>query len=281
MLVFCEDCGKRHSVTEGGDENGCVRFRCDACGFLITATGVPPKERRASAPDASVELTCSHNELDFDTVLGDEEPEKTIFLAARDGRKLELEYKVLADVRGNIAVEQISPYAFKVRLIAAAKMGADLLNVFDGNGLEFFDGVSGALLTLPLVFSRLKPSVLIEPGLVDLGTIEADVLVEGSFLVKNCTAAPLALTVTADPQSFSLTSFFSLTSDTSLILAAGEERKITFSVRSNKESDAEVPFEQLVLVSPSDNNQPARRLRIIATQKPFAGNAVEDWGAIV
>lgn len=266
MLVFCEDCGKRHAVTEGGDENGILRFRCDACGFLITATSVPPKTRAASAPDSSVQLSCSHDELDLGCACGDEEPEKTVFVAAKDGRKVELEVKVLPEMKGNIIVQNVSTNAFKVRVVATVKMGADLLNGYDGPGLEFFDGISGALHTLPVVFSRIKPSFALKPALVDLGKIGADVLAEGSFVIENCTAAPLAVTVTPDPQYFSLTSYFVLVSDASQILAGGEEREISFSVRLSEDADSDEQFEQVVFVSASDSDErPAQRVRIRAT----------------
>ncbi len=266
MLVFCEDCGKRHSVKGGGDENGRLQFRCDACGFLITVTSVPPQKRQASAPDSSVELTCSHAELDLGCALGDDEPATNLFLAASDGRKVELEVKVLPEVQGNIAVEQISANVFKVRVVASAKMGADFLNGYDGPCLGFFDGISGALHTVTVIFSRIKPSFALKPTTVYLGKIGADTLAEGSFVVENCTAAPLAVTVTPDPQCFSLTSFFTLISDTSLILAGGEERVISFSVRLSEGADSDEPFDQVVLVTASDSDErPAQKVRIIAS----------------
>lgn len=265
MLVFCEDCGKRHSVTEGGDENGLLRFRCDACGFLITATSVPPKKQEASAPDPSVKLSCSYDELDLGCALGDEEPEKNIFLTAEDGRKVELEAKVLSDVKGNVIVQAVSGNVFKIRVAPAAKMGADLLNGYDGPCVEFFDAISGARFTLPVVFTRMKPSFSLNPPQVYLGKIGADVLVEGSFVIENSTSAPLAVTVTPDPQCFSLTSFFALVSDSSLIMAAGEERDISFSVRLSGDMDSDVQFEQIVLVSASDNSErPPQKVKIYA-----------------
>ncbi len=266
MIVFCEDCGKRHAVTEGGDEHGRLQFRCDACGFLITVTSVPPKKRQASAPDPSVELSSSYDELDLGCALGDDEPEKNIFLAAKDGRKVELEVKILPDVQGNIAVEQVSANVFKVRVVASSKMGADLLLGYDGSCLEFFDTISGALHTVPVVFSRIKSSFTLKPPVVYLGKIGADVLAEGSFAIENCTSAPLAVTVTPDPQCFSLTSFFTLISDTSLILAGGEEREISFSVRLSGDRDSDEQFEQVVLVKASDNDErPPQKVRIRAT----------------
>lgn len=274
MLVFCEDCGKRHSVTEGGDENGILKFRCDACGFLITATDVPPKKRQASAPDPSVQLSCSYDELDLGFACGDEEPAKTLFLAAKDGRKVELEANVLPEVKGNISVENVSANAFRVRVVASAKMGADLLNGYDGSGLEFFDAISGALYTLPVVFSRVKPSFAVKPALVDLGKIGADVLTEGSFVIENCTSAPLAVTVTANPHYFSLTSFFTLISESSQIMAAGEERAISFSVRFSADADSDEQFDQVVLVSASDSDErPPQRVRIRAILEPSSGPA--------
>ncbi|MEN8257298.1 MAG: hypothetical protein ABFS09_05490 [Thermodesulfobacteriota bacterium] len=266
MLVFCEDCGKRHSVTEGGDENGRLQFRCDACGFLITATSVPPKVRKASAPDSAVVLSCSHDELDFGSVPGDEEAGKTLFLASQDGRKVELEVKVLSDLKGNITVERVSTNAFKVRMVAAAKMGADLLTVYDGPAVEFFDTISGALYTIPVVFSRLKPSFALKPDLVDLGKIKTDVLTEGDFVIENCTASPLVVTVTPDPQYFSLTSVFNLISDRNLILAGGEEREILFSVRLSGEAGSAEQFDQIILVTASDNDErPAQKVRVKAS----------------
>lgn len=283
MIVFCEDCGKRHSVTEGGDENGRLQFRCDACGFLVTATSVPPRKREASAPDPSVKLSCSYDELDMGCVLGDNVPDKTIFFASHDGRKVDLEVKVLPDIKGNISVEKLSANAYKVRVIASAKMGADLLNGYDGPGLEIFDNISGALHSVPVVFSRLKPSFTLEPALVDLGKIGADVLAEGSFVIKNCIAAPLAVTVAPDPKYFSLTSLFTLTSDSSLILAGGEERAVSFSVRLSPDASSDEEFDQVILVSASDNNErPPQRVRVKATLEAMGiVSPSKDWGAVM
>ena len=268
MLVFCEDCGNRHSVTEGGDENGRVRFRCDSCGFLITANDVPPKIREANAPDPSVKLSCSHENIDFDCVLGDEAPVQTIFMASHDGRKIDLEVKVLPDLKGNITVDQVSTNAFKVRMVEAVKMGADLLKVHDGPALEFFDVISGALYTIPVTFSRLKPSFTVKPELVDLGKIEPDVLTEGDFIIENCTSSPLVVTVTPDPQCFSLTSVFSLLSDTNLILAGGEEREISFSVRMSAVIGNEEQLDQVIFVTASDNEtRPPQKVRIKASSR--------------
>lgn len=266
MLVFCEDCGKKHSVKEGGDEHGRLKFRCESCGFLITAISVPPKKRQASNPDASVELSSSYSELDLGCAHGDDAPEKTLFLFAKDGRKVELEPTVLPEVKGNISVEQISSNLFKIRVVPTEKMGADLLNGYDGPGLEFFDGISGVLHTVPVVFSRIKPSFLLKPELVDLGKVGADLLVEGSFFIENCISAPLAVSVNPDPNCFSFTSFFTLISDTSLILAGGEERRISFSVRLSEGGDSAGQLDQVVLVTASDNNErPAQRVHIVAT----------------
>jgi hypothetical protein len=283
MLVFCEDCGKRHSVKGGGDEHGRLQFRCDACGFLVTATSVPPKNREASDPDSSVVLSCSHDELDLGAVIGGDGPEKTVFLAAKDGRKVDLDVTVLSEVQGNISVGQVSANVFKIRVVAAPKMGADLRNGYDGPGLEFFDNISGALLTVPVVFSRIKPSFILKPALVDLGKISADVLTEGNFVIKNCTSAPLAITVNPDPQYFSLTSYFKLISETSLIMAAGEEREIVFSVRFSDDACKDAPFEQVVLVKASDSDErPAQRIRIIATLAASASTPPnKEWGAIM
>lgn len=268
MLVFCEDCGTRHSVKEGGDENGRLQFRCDACGFLITVTSVPPKKRLASAADPSVKLTCAYDELDLGCAFGDDEPEKTFFVAARDGRKVELEAKILPEVRANIAVEQVSANVFKIRVIASVKMGADLLNGYDGPALEFFDGISGALYTVPVVFSRIKPSLGLKPPLVDLGKIGADLLVEGSFGLENLILTPLAVTITPDPQCFSSTSLFTLISDSSLILTGEEERKISFSLRLTEDVGRDEQFQQVLLVKASDSDErPAQRVKIVATLK--------------
>ncbi len=268
MLVFCEDCGKRHSVTEGGDENGQVRFRCDSCGFLVIANDVPPKTRKASEPDTSVQLSCSHDCLDFGCVLGDDVAVQTLFMASHDGRKIDLEVKVLPEVKGNVTVDQVSANVFKVRMVSAVKMGADLLKVYDGPALEFFDSISGALHTIPLVFSRLKPSVVVKPDLVDLGRIEADVLTEGEFVIENCTASPLVVTVTPDPQCFSLTSVFNLLSDTNLILAGGEERQILFSVRLSAEGGNEEEMDQIIFITASDNEKrPPQKVRVKATSR--------------
>jgi hypothetical protein len=282
MIVFCEDCGKRHSVKEGGDAQGRLQFRCDACGFLMTVTSVPPKKRQATDPDPEVALTCSYDELDLGCALEEDEPEKTLFLAARDGRKVALEATLLPEVQGNLSVAQVSANVFKVRVIAAVKMGADLLKGFEGPALEFFDTISGALLTLPVVFSRIKPSLVLRPDLVDLGKVGADVLAEGHFTVQNCTAAPLAVVVSPDPHYFSLTSYFTLISETSLILAGGEERDIAFSVRLSADAVGDERFEQVVLVTASDSDQrPAQRVRIIATLEAADVATCTDWGAIV
>ena len=282
MLFFCEDCGKKHSVTEGGDENGRLQFRCDGCGFLITVTSVPPAKRRASAPDPSLQLACYHDELDFGSVLRDDEPEKTIFLSAKDGRKIAVEAKVLPEVKGNITVTQLSANGFKVRVVASAKMGVDLRKGYNGPGLDFFDTISGALHTVPVVFSRLKPSFALKPALVDLGTIGADVLAVGSFIIENWTAAPLTVTLTPDPHCFSLTNLFTLISDSSLTLAGGEKREVTFSVRLSDDADSDEQFDQVLLVTAGDSDErPAQRVRIIATLQPSTTSSCTDWGAIV
>ena len=76
------------------------------------------------------------------------------------------------------------------------------------------------------------------------------------------------VTVTPDPQCFSLTSVFNLLSDTNLILAGGEERQILFSVRLSAEGGNEEEMDQIIFITASDNEKrPPQKVRVKATSR--------------
>ncbi len=51
MIVFCEDCGKKNHLPATVSENGRLKFRCAACGYLNNYSLARPSPDEADKPD--------------------------------------------------------------------------------------------------------------------------------------------------------------------------------------------------------------------------------------
>lgn len=163
MLVFCEDCGTKHTIAEEDVMDDSFQFRCDACDFLITAKSLPkpkkkPKPQAKSTPylppvDPSMELTCSHDVLDFGLV-GEQQKAQTLILAARDGRKVELTGTLDTKLEGNVNILPVSAVAFRVEVVSSADVNGSRLDQYQGPGVVITDTISRFQKVVGLSFSR-------------------------------------------------------------------------------------------------------------------------------
>lgn len=154
MLVFCEDCGEKHTVDEHDVADETFELRCDACGFLITAKSLPKPQVVKKIVDPTMELTCSHDVLEFGVVNGAERKMQTLILAANDGRKVELVAKLDSKLKGNVEISSVSGMAFRVEVVAASNVTGSCLNKYQGPGVLITDIISNFQKKVTLSFSR-------------------------------------------------------------------------------------------------------------------------------
>ncbi len=156
MLVFCEDCGAKHTVAETDAASETFQLRCDVCGFLITAKSLPRPKVAKKPIDPTMSLTCSHETLDFGVLHGDEACKKTLILAAKDGRKIELTGVVESKLKGNVNLSPVSDFVFRVEVVAPAHVPGQCLSRYAGPGLVITDRISRYQKTIDLSFTREK-----------------------------------------------------------------------------------------------------------------------------
>jgi hypothetical protein len=163
MLVFCEDCGTKHTIAEEDVMDHSFQFRCDVCDFLITAKSLPRPKKKPKPQakptsclppiDPTMELTCSHDMLDFGLV-GDQQKTQTLILAARDGRKVELTGALDTKLEGNVNLLPVSAVAFRVEVVSAAQVNGSCLDQYQGPGVVITDTISRFQKVVSLSFSR-------------------------------------------------------------------------------------------------------------------------------
>lgn len=162
MLVFCEDCGAKHTIDEQAARDDTFQLRCDACDFLITAKSLPKPRKVVSKPkpeaplkpvDPSMELTCSHESLEFGRV-GEQEQVQTLILAAKDGRKVALAGRLDDKLKGNVNLSSVSGMAFRVEVVSPAHVAGACLAEYQGPGVVITDTISQFQKTVHLSFVR-------------------------------------------------------------------------------------------------------------------------------
>lgn len=159
MLVFCEDCGAKHTVDDSEVVDNTFQLRCDVCDFLITAKSLPKpkaplKPKIASRPvDPTMELTSSHDVLEFGRV-GDQEKVQTLILAAKDGRRVELTGKLDAKLKGNVSLSAVSGMVFKVEVVSPSHVAGTCLTKYQGPGVIITDSISNFKKVVGLSFIR-------------------------------------------------------------------------------------------------------------------------------
>lgn len=154
MLVFCEDCGAKHTVDENAAVRETFQLRCDVCGFLITPKSLPRPKVVKKPIDPTISMTCSHHSLDFGVVHGDEERKKTLILAANDGRKIKLTGVLESKLEGNVNLSPVSDFAFRVEVVSPAHVSGQCLSRYAGPGVVVTDTISGFQKTIDLSFTR-------------------------------------------------------------------------------------------------------------------------------
>ncbi|MDA3834523.1 MAG: hypothetical protein PF495_14150 [Spirochaetales bacterium] len=154
MLVFCEDCGTKHTVDEQDAARDTFQLRCDVCDFLITAKSLPKPKVVGSPIDPTMELTCSHDSLDFGVVRGDEKNKQTLILAAKDGRKIELTGTLDSQLQGNVVFSPVSDFAFKVEVLPPSHVAGKCLPRYKGPGVVITDTLSRFEKIVTLSFTR-------------------------------------------------------------------------------------------------------------------------------
>ena len=155
MLVFCEDCGTKHTIGDDDIGDPAFQLRCDACGFLITAELLPRRKVVQKVVDSTMELTCSHEILKFGVVDGEHESSQVLILAARDGRKVELTGVVEPKLKGNVTLNPISSVAFRVDVVLPSEISGSCLVQYDGPGIVVTDAISHYKKTVCLSFTRI------------------------------------------------------------------------------------------------------------------------------
>ncbi|MDA3969732.1 MAG: hypothetical protein PF442_00110 [Desulfobulbaceae bacterium] len=154
MLVFCEDCGTKHNVDEHDVASETFQLRCDVCGFLITAKSLPKPNPERKPIDPTMELTCSHDSIEFGVIRGDEEKKQTLILAAKDGRKIELTGVLEPKLEGNVTLSPLSGVAFRVEVVSPSHVVGKCLSTYTGPGVVITDTLSRLQKTVNLSFTR-------------------------------------------------------------------------------------------------------------------------------
>jgi hypothetical protein len=155
MLVFCEDCGAKHTVDDDDIDDPAFQFRCNVCDFLITAKSLPKRKVVEKPVDPTMELTCSHDILEFGLVEGEQEKSKVLILAARDGRKIDLTGAVDSELKGNVVLTPVSNVSFRVEIVLPSKVSGSCLTQYNGPGIVITDTISRYKKTVSLSFSRI------------------------------------------------------------------------------------------------------------------------------
>ncbi len=154
MLVFCEDCGAKHTVDEHDVADETFQLRCDACNFLITAKSLPKPKVVKKSVDPTMELTCSHDILEFGEVNGVKQQVQTLILAAKDGRKVELVAALDSKLQGNVNIHSVSGMVFRVEVISSAHVTGVCLDEYQGPGVLITDTISNFQKKVMLSFTR-------------------------------------------------------------------------------------------------------------------------------
>ena len=157
MLVFCADCGAKHTIADDDVVDDTFQLRCDACDFLITAKSLPTRPKPKQAPpkpvDPTMDLTCSHDVLEFGSV-GDKRKVQTLILAAKDGRKVDLTGKLDAKLKGNVNLSAVSGMAFRVEVVSPSHVSGSCLEMYQGPGVIITDTISHFKKVVSLSFTR-------------------------------------------------------------------------------------------------------------------------------
>ncbi len=154
MLVFCEDCGEKHTIAENDIADAAFQLRCDACGFLITGKSLPKPKIVQKPVDPTMELTSSHDVLEFGVVDDNHDKVQTLILAAKDGRKVELIGELDSKLQGNVTLSPVSGMAFRVELVSASHISGSCLPEYSGPGIVVTDTISRFKKTVRLSFVR-------------------------------------------------------------------------------------------------------------------------------
>ncbi len=255
MLIFCEDCGKKHSIETDLENPVEFKFRCDACGFLIPV--LPPRSK-AKREDKELEpdllLIPSHQQIDFGVVQGSEEKSQMLLVAAGDGRKINLQGMVTRPLTGNVTITRVSRMSFMITVVDPADTASDPVTSFDDKGIELVDTISGAKVSIHISFTRTEPHLNIEPAQVDLGPVTAGSQASGSFYIQNCGNGTLQVNLVPDPEYFTITTYFSITSPLQYALEPEQKQEIQFFVKVDPEVQKEEVFTQPVLIMSNDPN---------------------------
>lgn len=252
ILVFCEDCGKKHQVEIDPENPAAFKFRCDECGFLIPVTPPETVSEGANELETDLRLIPSHERIDFGVVQGNQEKGQMLLVAAADGRKINLQGMASRALAGNIQVSRVSRMSFMVTVVDPSETGAEPLASFDGPGVELVDTISGAKVAVDVAFSRTAPKLEILPETVNLGEIRAGCKADGSFQLNNCGNGSLEVSLVPDPEYFTISTYFCITSPQQYSLAAGQEEKIGFFIKADPEIGSEIEYEQPVLIMSND-----------------------------
>ncbi len=154
MLVFCEDCGTKHTVDETEVAQETFQLRCDVCNFLITPKSIPKPKIIEKPVDPTMELTCSHDILEFGQVGDDEGKKQTLILAAKDGRRIELTGSLDPKLTGNIQISPVSDFAFRIEVVSPSQVAGKCLTEYNGPGVIITDSISRYKKTIDLSFTR-------------------------------------------------------------------------------------------------------------------------------
>ncbi|MEN8139803.1 MAG: hypothetical protein ABFR97_01105 [Thermodesulfobacteriota bacterium] len=163
MLIFCEDCGAQQNIEFDQENPEEVKFRCDACGFLISVSPPPPpsspsgQEPKGDKSPPDLQLLPSHACIDFGVVAANKEKRQTLLVAAADGRRIDLHCTVSRSLCENVKVTRLSHISFMVTLVTPALKAFDLLPEFDDIGLQLEDVISGAKVQVAIAFRRDVP----------------------------------------------------------------------------------------------------------------------------
>lgn len=270
MLVFCEDCGKKHDIEIDPENPVSFKFRCDACGFLIPVTPPPANNKKEINKnlDPDLRLIPSHQRIDFGVVQGNEEKSQMLLVAAADGRKINLQGMLTRSLLGNVMLSRVSRMSFMITVVDPADKAAEVLSSYDDIGVELVDTISGAKVSVALAFQRTEPRLFIKPEEIDLGDLQAGNQAKGSFTIQNCGNGTLQVNLVPDPDYFSITSYFTITSSLHLALQPEEKQEVTFLVKIDPETRQGETFTQPVLIMSNDpHGGKIGKVTIVATIK--------------